>query len=177
MVRSTLCQQNFLAGLRLDFGIRPPDIEDSACRSDFSKHIKIDVITRIASFNKFWQRLYNLNLNSGSYFCSENFGPVWKLWNAAWKWKFPNWYSINPNGSDLIQINQKCCKVIANTSENEIISEFKILQNLARNLRKMRKTMTKIQNFLSWRCKARETLRERAGGFSSLALQRHLYIF
>ena len=33
--------------------------------------------------------------------------------------------------------------------QNEIISEFKILQNLVRNLRKMRKMMTRIQNFLS----------------------------
>ena len=149
MVRSTLCQQKFLAGLRLDFCIRSPDIEDSTCRSDFSKHIKIDVEPRIASPNGFLQRIYSLNLNSGSYFCSENFGPVWKLWNAAWKWNFQNWCFINPNSLNLIQVNQKWWKIIADTSENDRISKFNIFQNLARNFTRMQKMMTKMQNFLS----------------------------
>ena len=76
MVRSTLCQQKLLAGLRLDFCIRSPDIEDSAYESNFSQHIKIDVISRIASPNGFLQRIYSLNLNCGSNLCIEKFGPV-----------------------------------------------------------------------------------------------------
>ena len=50
-------------------------------------------------------------------------------------------------------------KIKADTSKHDRILKFNILQNLARNFTRMRKVMTKMQNFLSWRCKARAALR------------------